>query len=60
MEYIEEAIAKGNLFGLSERNVYLENPEFEGDLNFAPDYVWKNQDKFGYLLYPDDAILESI
>ncbi len=55
LDYIKEGVGKGNLFGLAERNLYLVKPFFEGDLNFAPDYVWKNKDKFAFLLYPNST-----
>jgi len=47
------ALRNGTLFdeGLF-RELYQVKPLIEGDLNFAPGYVWKNKDRFGFLLYP--------
>lgn len=53
LEYIKEQIKKGDLFQAPQQNLYIVKPEFEGDPNFAPGYVWKNKEKFAYLLYPD-------
>ena len=54
LDYIKKAIADGNLFGAPERGLYMVKPEFENDTNFAPSYVWKNKEKFSFLLYPDE------
>ena len=53
LEYISLAIRNGNLFGDKQRRLYQTTPLFEGDTNFAPAYVWKHKDRFGYLLYPN-------
>lgn len=54
LEYIKAALKKGNLFGNPESALYKVKPLFDGDLNFAPSYVWENKEKFGYLLYEDE------
>lgn len=56
LEYIKAALKKGNLFGNPESALYKVKPLFDGDLNFAPAYVWKNKEKFGYLLYEDENL----
>ena len=53
LEYVSMALRNGTLFdeGLF-RELYQVKPLIEGDLNFAPGYVRKNKDRFGFLLYP--------
>jgi len=56
LDYIKAQMKKGDLFqALSKTYLYVVKPEFEGDLNFAPGYVWKNKKNFAHLLYPDAA-----
>lgn len=57
LNYIKEGVARGNLFNLTERNLYFVEPLFEGDLNYAPGYVWKNKEKFAFLLYPNSTTM---
>ena len=53
MKKIEEGLRMGNIFGGNFTALYKVSPAFEGDTNFAPSYVWKNKEKFAYLLYPE-------
>ncbi len=50
---ITAGLKRGNIFGSPDVWLYQVKPAFEGDLNFAPGYVWKNKEKFAYLLFPD-------
>jgi len=52
LKNIKEGLKKGNIFG-GKTGLYQVSPAFDGDTNFAPAYVWKNKEKFAYLLSPD-------
>jgi len=53
LDYLTVALRNANIFGEEKRRLYQVTPLVKGDLNFAPGYVWKNKDRFGFLLYPD-------
>jgi len=49
LTYIAGLIDKGAWFDGS-KPFFLVNPQSDGDKNYAPQFVWRNKERFDYLL----------
>ena len=49
LDYIAELIRTGRWFD-GTKPVFQVTPKSEGDPLYAPEFVWKNKDRFDYLL----------